>query len=51
MGAYPDIELDDLGYAIEVGDAGWIARFLKRFPALRNACDTDGTPFRQLARE
>jgi ankyrin repeat protein len=50
MGAYLAIELDDLAYAIQIGDTHWVARFLKRFPALREASDTKGTPFRQLVR-
>jgi ankyrin repeat protein len=51
MGGYLAIELDDLAYAIELGDTRWVARFLKRFPSLRQASDTNGTPFRRLARE
>ncbi len=51
MGGYLAIELDDLAYAIEVGDARWVARFLERFPALRDASDKKGRPFRGLARE
>jgi len=50
-GGYLAIELNDLAYAIALGDARWVARFLKRFPALRQASDTNGTPFQQLARE
>lgn len=51
MGAYLGIELDDLVYAIQLGDARWVARFLERFPSLRQASDTKGRPFQQLARE
>jgi len=51
MGGYLAIELDDLAYAIQVGDTRWVARFLKRFPSLRQASDTKGTPFQRLARE
>jgi ankyrin repeat protein len=51
MGGYLAIELDDLAYAIQLGDAKWVARFLKRFPSLRQASDTKGTPFQRLARE
>ena len=51
MGGYLAIELDDLGYAIQLGDTRWVARFLKRFPSLRQASDTKGTPFQRLARE
>jgi ankyrin repeat protein len=45
------IELNDFAYAIELGDARWVARFLKRFPALREGRSTNGKPFRQLAEE
>lgn len=51
MGGYLAIELHDLAYAIQLGDTRWVARFLKRFPSLRQASDTDGTPFQWLARE
>jgi hypothetical protein len=51
MGGQLAIELDDLAYAIQRGDSAWVARFLRRFPSLREAKDTHGTPFRQLARE
>lgn len=51
MGGYLAIELDDLAYAIRTGDVRWAARFLERFPALREASDTKGTPFRKLAVE
>ena len=50
-GAYLAIELDDLAYAIQLGDTRWVARFLKRFPSLRQASDANGTPFQRLARE
>lgn len=51
MGGYLAIELDDLAYAIQCGDTRWVARFLQRFPSLRQASDTNGTPFQRLARE
>jgi ankyrin repeat protein len=51
MGGYLAIELDDLAYAIQLGDIRWVKRFLKRFPSLRQASDTNGTPFQRLARE
>jgi|SRR5262245_21507850 len=51
MGGYLAIELDDLAYAIQLGDARWVERFLKRFPGLRRARDKNGRPFQQLARE
>jgi ankyrin repeat protein len=51
MGGHLAIELDDLAYAIQLGDIQWVARFLKRFPSLRQASDTKGTPFQRLARE
>ena len=50
-GGYLAIELNDLAFAIEHGDATWVARFLKRFPGLRKGTDTKGKPFRQLAEE
>jgi ankyrin repeat protein len=50
-GGYLAIELNDLAYAIEHGDVRWVARFLKRFPALRQGADLTGKPFRQLAEE
>ena len=51
MGGYLSIELDDLAYAIRLGDTRWVARFLKRFPSLRQASDTNGTLFQRLARD
>jgi hypothetical protein len=51
MGGYLAIELDDLAYAIQFGDARWVARFLKRFPSLRQPSDTNGRPFQRLAQE
>jgi ankyrin repeat protein len=51
MGGYLAIELDDFAYAIQFGDIRWVKRFLKRFPALRQASDTNGTPFQGLARK
>jgi ankyrin repeat protein len=50
-GGYLAIELDDFGYAIQMGDIRWVKRFLKRFPALRKTSDTTGAPFRTLAQE
>lgn len=50
-GGYLAIELDDVSYAIERGDARWVARFLKRFPNLRQGTDTKGKAFQQLAEE
>jgi hypothetical protein len=43
--------LQDLAYAIEFGDARWVARFLERFPALRQGKGVNGKSFRQLAEE
>jgi ankyrin repeat protein len=51
MGGLLTIELDDFAYAIEHGDAAWVARFLKRFPALREASDTRGRSFKRLAEQ
>jgi ankyrin repeat protein len=50
-GGYLGIELRDLAYAIELGEARWVARFLERFPSLRQGKDTNGKPFRQLAED
>jgi ankyrin repeat protein len=49
-GGYLAIELNDLAYAIQLGDERWVARFLKRFPALRQARDIKGIPFKDLAK-
>lgn len=43
------IELEDFAYAIRRGDVEWVARFLKRFPALRQARDGSGDSFKTLA--
>lgn len=51
MGGFLSIELDDLAFAIRRGEVEWVARFLRRFPALREASDTQGRPFRELAQE
>ena len=51
MGGHLAIELDDLAYAIRLGDTRWVSRFLNRFPSLRHARDREGTPFLKLARE
>jgi len=51
MGGHLAIELDDLAFAIRRGDTHWVGRFLKRFPELRHASDSQGTPFDKLARE
>ena len=50
-GGFLGIELADFAYAIQQGDVRWVARFLARFPALRQAHDANGKPFRQLAEE
>lgn len=50
-GGFLAIELNDLAYAMEHGDVRWVARFLQRFPALRQGSDIKGKPFRQLAEE
>jgi ankyrin repeat protein len=51
MGGFLGIELSDFAFAIEKGHVEWVSRFLKRFPALRQASDTQGRPFRQLAEQ
>jgi hypothetical protein len=45
------IELNRFAFAIRRGDFDWVARFLNRFPRLRQAFDTQGTPFKQLAEQ
>ena len=50
-GGHLAIELDDLAFAIRLGDARWVSRFLQRFPALRHASSTEGIPFRKLAQD
>lgn len=49
MGGFLGIELSDFAWAVERGDLEWTARFLKRFPALHNARNAQGTPFKELA--
>jgi len=51
LGGFLSIELEDFAFAIEQRDIKWVARFLKRFPALRNARDREGRLFKQLAQE
>lgn len=50
LGAFLGIELSDLAFAIRKGDVEWVKRFVTRFPALREARDTEGTAFKELAR-
>ncbi len=51
MGGFLGIELSDLAFAIEGRHVEWVRRFLKRFPALRQASDTHGRSFKQLAEQ
>lgn len=51
MGGFLGIELDDFAFAIQRGEVEWVARFLKRFPALRGASDTQGRSFKMLAQQ
>lgn len=51
MGGLLGIELSDFAFAIRRHDVEWTARFLKRFPALRQAVDENGTPFKLLAQQ
>ena len=51
MGGFLAIELDDLAYAIQRGDVEWVARFVKRLPALRGANDPQGKPLKLLAQQ
>lgn len=49
LGALLAIEIDDVVFAIRRGDTHWVARFLKRFPALGACYDASGTRLRDLA--
>ncbi len=51
IGGFLGIELSDFAFAIRRGDVEWTARFLQRFPALREAADEHGTPFKMLAQQ
>jgi hypothetical protein len=51
MGGFLEIELRDMAFAIRRGDVDWVGRFLKRFPNLREAGDSDGNSLRQLAEQ
>lgn len=51
MGGFLGIELADFAWAIERGDVEWAARFLKRFPNLRNMHDAQGRSFREIAEQ
>ena len=51
MGGFLGIELKDFAYAITRGDVEWVARYLHRFPTLRDAKDEDGKSFRELAEQ
>jgi hypothetical protein len=45
------IEIEDVRFAIERGDADWVARLVTRHPALLGAVDHEGKALRQHARE
>src|ERR1041385_416722 len=49
MGGLLGTELKDFAYAITRGAVAWVARYLQRFPSLRDAKDVEGKPFRELA--
>ena len=51
MGGFLAIELEDLAFAVRRGDVEWVARFLRRFPALRGGSDPQGRPFKLLAQQ
>ena len=51
MGGFLAIELNDLSHAIRRSDVEWVTRFLHRFPALREASDTQVTRFKFLAEQ
>jgi hypothetical protein len=43
------IEIEDVRFAIERGDADWVDRLVTRHPALLHAVDRDGRPLREQA--
>ena len=43
------IEIDDVLFAIERGEADWVGRLVTRHPALRAAKDRSGTPLAERA--
>lgn len=43
------IEIEDAAHAIVSGDDRWAERYLTRFPALREAVDSNGMPLKELA--
>jgi len=43
------IEVEDVRFAIERGDADWVDRLVTRHPALLHAADRDGRPLRDHA--
>ena len=49
LGGLLGIELADFAHAIRRCDVDWTARFLARFPRLRDESDPSGIPFRELA--
>jgi ankyrin repeat protein len=51
VGGFLGIELSDFAHAIRKGDVEWTARFLQRFPSLREAADENGIPFRTIAKQ
>ena len=51
MGGLLGIELEDFAHALRRGEIEWVTRFLRRFPALRTASDSQGKPFQLIARE
>lgn len=51
LGGHLAIELEDLHFAIQQADVKWTARFLQRFPGLKEGYYKDGKSFRQLAHE
>ena len=51
FGGFLGIELSDFAYAIQQNNVEWVKRFLKRFPALLEASDMHGIPFKSLAEQ
>lgn len=45
------IEIEDVRFAIERGDAEWVDRLVARHPSLLDAIDREGKPLRQRADE
>jgi Ankyrin repeats (3 copies) len=51
QGGLLGIEIEDVVIAIRAGEISWVRRWLVRLPALAKACDFQGKPLSQHARE